>query len=267
MIHGFGCCWRSPKARWVLQGLRGTMPLLATGTVAAEAHAEQPATSGGGQAHGPAAASPNAATTDVLGVETRQDLLLLAGVRPCAPSASAAQRCTLAGSDTAYAGTPVGGPRVSGLARATTRLVIGVEHAVRERFGLAARLGYAFGGAPYRARGPSFLPVHAELCGLYWSSGLTLRGWMPSVSLCTGVAEVDGRVPLTLTERDPISGAPGRHAVDLWLTPGYLFAGAGAGIGYGWGAAGGVSAGLAAAWIFPTMGVALTPMVGYRLGL
>jgi hypothetical protein len=156
---------------------------------------------------------------------------------------------------------PTGGHQGSihgGLLTGTSRILLTYDRAFSEHVRGGVRLGVDFDPSPI-----SYPPLHAELrvVQLFGTSGA--GAFRPELFAGFGVARVTGHTPVD------IEADPNRRLVrvDAYANLGWFFVSGGAGLVYQATRSFELDACLQVMGLFPGMGVALTPLLGARLGL
>ncbi len=153
-----------------------------------------------------------------IGLAVAQDFAFIGGQNVCDPrlgQQSANYACFYSGTDQPFFHTPY--PKLdgidSGLAVATTRVMISYDRAFAPFFTAGARLGFAFGGGPPAGQKPppgvtdpaahtpgtegySFLPLHLEFRAQYWFLPLTAKLFHAYALAGGGVGQVDAKVAI-----------------------------------------------------------------------
>jgi len=161
-----------------------------------------------------------------LGIHFAQDIAIIGGSDVCSASSRAnnGYACYKEGSsDQPYNGDPFPGAGITtGTVLATRRVMISFDRAFSPNITLGARLGLALGGGPPAGKGPddqsrprdqngnplpatngtAFLPFHAELRLAYWigKGAMAKKGFRPYVHVGGGLAQVDGKVKVTVAD-------------------------------------------------------------------
>jgi hypothetical protein len=175
--------------------------------------------------------------------------------------------------DYVYAGQPLpsapgtGNAINGGIHPATTRFLAGSDFLVSHNVTLGARLGYAYGAAS----GHSLAMFHGEGRVAFWfgKEPFTRERVRPFLVVAGGLAAVDDKfdVPIIEGNVSPSSPHP-TQTLTVWRKSGNGFAGGGFGIMIPTGGAGyGVTAEMKIVALFPDSGVAMSPSIGYALGL
>jgi hypothetical protein len=168
-----------------------------------------------------------------------------------------------------FASAPGTGNAINGgLNPATTRFTAGVELLAGENVTLGARLGYAHGTAG--AVGRSLSQFHAEARVAFWfgKEPFSRRRVRPFLVVAGGLAEVDDKFSVPIIESDLARGVHPTQTLTVWRQSGSAFAGGGAGVMIPTGGPGqGVTAEVKIMALFPDSGIALSPSIGYALGL
>ncbi|HEY2405983.1 MAG TPA: hypothetical protein VGI10_08270 [Polyangiaceae bacterium] len=191
-----------------------------------------------------------------IGLHFAQDWAFVGGTDVCQFQNRAQFACYQSGSTTdsftndAYPGSNV----ATGAVFATHRILLSYDRAFTSNITVGARVGFAFGGGPPAGKdsttaGTAFLPIHAEARLTYWfgKGALGKKGLRPYVHAGGGVAQVDAKVPVTVTDcqsstqgtgpcpnGDPSVNPDGLPSVplDAWRKMGQGFVTAGGGIVY-----------------------------------
>lgn len=168
-----------------------------------------------------------------LGIHVAQDIAIIGGSDVCTPNAQANNNfaCFYEGTEYNFQGLPFPGTGIqTGTVVATTRFLLSYDYALTRNLTLGVRAGYAIGGGPPTSGGTKFLPVHAEARGTYWfgRNALADKGLRPYVTIGGGMAQVDGKVKVTVKDCavdaqagvvDPSEGDP----IDQCIAPSYSF--------------------------------------------
>lgn len=128
-----------------------------------------------------------------------------------------------------YTGQPwdrYGNQVSSGIALATTRLLLGFDYLLSDHFGLGARLGYAFRGGPKLKEG-AFLPIHGELRVAYYvgSAPFNTGTVHPFLALAGGIADVRSRIDVDYYDDAQAYNEARKERVDAWRKTGRIFLG------------------------------------------
>lgn len=174
--------------------------------------------------------------------------------------------CFFENPDTYYEELPYeesGGEIAGGPVLATQRVLLGYDR-MFGAISAGARLGFAFGGGPQAPGGNAFFPLHAELRGAWWPLSGMVR---PYLLLSAGVAQVDGKVIVTIFQDEEAFNEGETTKLAAWKAAGTGFAGAGLGtlIAFSDSSALGVEAKLTQ--MFGTSGLAGGLSIGYHHGL
>lgn len=124
------------------------------------------------------------------------------------------------------------GNKISGgVGLATTRILLGFDRLLGERWLVGGRLGFALGGGPAAPGSSSFTPIHVEARAAAYlgSSPFTSTGLRPYVSLAGGFAQVMGKVPVDVFVDEAGFQANESYSVDAWRRAGNLFGALGLG--------------------------------------
>ncbi|HKO48450.1 MAG TPA: hypothetical protein VJV79_12035 [Polyangiaceae bacterium] len=249
-----------------------------------------------------------------LGLHFAQDIAIIGGSDVC----SAASRsdngyaCYAEGTtDQPYNGDPFPGAGIStGTVLATRRLMLSFDRAFSPNITLGGRIGIAFGGGPPAGKGPDdqgrprdpvtraplpatdgtkFLPFHAELRLTYWfgKGPLAKKGFRPYAHVGGGLAQVDGKVKVTLADcpydlpdaqydlcvagdtsvANADNNVTQTYKVDAWRKMGQGFITAGGGVMYAFTDRLGAQLNLNLMYMLPSTGVVIQPSIGVVYGL
>jgi hypothetical protein len=142
-----------------------------------------------------------------------------------------------------------------------------VELLVGDNVTLGARLGYVHG----TAAGRSLSVFHGEARVAFWfgREPFSRRRVRPFLVIAGGLGEIDDKFSVPVIESDLSKGKyPPTHTLTVWRQSGSAFAGGGVGMMIPTGGAGqGITAEMRVVALFPDSGVAMTPSIGYALGL
>jgi hypothetical protein len=171
----------------------------------------------------------------------------------------------------AYKGIPQpGGPGAgntvnSGLHLATTRIMAGFDYLITDKVTLGVRVGYAFGGAPAHA----LSAVHGETRVAFWfgKEPFARKSVRPYLVVVGGLAAIDDKLEVPIAETDTTKSPYATQTLTAWRHGGVAFAGGGGGVMIPIGTGQGVLAELKIQALFPDVGIAMAPSVGYALGL
>ncbi|HEY0466784.1 MAG TPA: hypothetical protein VGC79_21405, partial [Polyangiaceae bacterium] len=222
-----------------------------------------------------------------LGIHFAQDIAIIGGTDVCSAAARAndGYSCFPEGTENAYNGNPFPGAGIqTGTVIATRRLLLSYDRAVTRNLTLGARAGFAFGGGP-PANGKSFLPFHGELRLAYWfgKGVFAKKGLRPYIHLGGGLAQVDGRVKVTIADcesimdnavynrcivgdpavKDQTTGVP----MDVWKKMGQAFVTGGGGAVWAFTDRLGAQLNLNLMVMLPTSGFVIQPSIGMIYGL
>lgn len=174
--------------------------------------------------------------------------------------------------DVAYEGIPVesapgtGNAINGGLNVATTRILAGLEGLVGQNVTLGARVGYVL---RTDARS-SLAKFHGEARVSFWfgREPFSRRGVRPYLVLAGGLAEVNDKFAVPVIESDPSKPTFPTETLTVWRQSGPAFGGGGLGLMIPTGGPGqGVTAEFKVVALFPNASVAMSPTIGYSLGL
>lgn len=220
----------------------------------------------GGEHRGSKPASEN-----YLSAGIQQDILFLpSATQVCTNDAE--YYCFYANPDSYYNGQPYpqGGNEVAGGANfATTRFLLGYDRVIGSMWTLGLRLGYAIRGGPQAPDGKAFLPIHAEgrVTMYFTKDALAKPGFRPYVHLAGGLAEVDGRVLVTVYQTQADYTADKRTTLNAWRKTGTTFAALGGGAMYALTPTSGPYLDVRVMQLFGVSGTSISPQVGYAFGL
>jgi hypothetical protein len=167
---------------------------------------------------------------------------------------------------------------------ATVRVLFSYERLFSQHIGLEGRLGFAFNGGPKAADGTSFLPLHAEARLKYWfrNEGFSKKGFRPFVLLGGGIAQVDGKLTVSVGDctvpgsTPPVAVNPtcqatgsGAHPAKLiaYKKLGQSFITVGGGAMYAFNEKHGLVLNLNLMYMLGSSGPVIEPSLGYELGL
>ncbi len=250
-----------------------------------------------------------------LGIHFAQDIAIIGGSDVCSAYSRAnnGYACYVQGStDQPYNGDPFPGAGISsGTVIATRRLLLSFDRAFSPNITLGVRVGFAFGGGPPAGKGPddqgrprdpndpnraplpptdgtSFLPFHAELRLAYWfgKGALGKKGLHPYVHLGGGVAQVDGKVKVTLADcpydlpdadyyactagdksvANAARNVTRTYQVDAWRKMGQGFITAGGGAMYAFTTNLGAQLNVNLMYMLPSSGIVIQPSLGLLYG-
>jgi hypothetical protein len=180
---------------------------------------------------------------------------------------------------TQYHGTPKGGNAIqTGVAFSTVRIMAGYDRTLGANFQVGVRLGFAFLGGPKPEGGNAFLPFHGEVRGSYWfgQNPFAKVGLRPFVFLGVGMAQVDSKVQIPVTEDPalcngprcevfsnnvPVQQNPTNQKLDAWHKAGQQFVGLGGGVMYAVTPKAGIVGALKYMQMFPTAGSIISPEI------
>lgn len=232
-------------------------------------------------------AAPSGPSKFLLSLNVEQDAGIIGGSNVCTEQSQLNDGFACFRSDgVQYHGNPLlgrGDSIGSGMAFATTRILIGGDYLIGGHFTVGLRLGYVLrGGGPRPDGGKSFQPFHAEARVAYFvrNGAFDASGFSPYFFLSGGLAQVDAKNRLVVFEnpagetlvngllcRTPYQCNPARQYLDAWRKMGTSFVGPGVGVYYALGKKTGMSAELRYMALFPTSGSALSLSVGFAYGL
>jgi hypothetical protein len=235
-----------------------------------------------------------------VGLHFAYDLAITGGEEVCS---QASQRdegfaCYYPGTEEQYRFHPhprMGNSISTGLAPATSRLLVSFEQLLGSNTSLGVRGGYAFGGGPPSGKKQEvkFLPFHIEVRASYWfgDSPFSRPGFRPYVGARAGAAQVDAKTAVKVGDcAGTPGGAPSKPGAEFAVDATYYqecrqgvqkgaaleleaykklgkgFAGIHAGMMYAIGRDSGVVVDLALQQMFPTSGQVIEPSLGYAVG-
>jgi hypothetical protein len=202
-----------------------------------------------------------------IGLHFGVDFAWLSGQDVCSlASQNAGDFSCFYGDDTQFPGNiqgpGFGGEIGGGLAAGTMRLMGSYERMLTDKIGASARLGFAFNGGPQPQNGAAFLPVHVEVRGQYWFSGVAQKGFRPFVNLGGGVAQVDAKLSVRVVEDNG-----NESTLDAYKKLGQVFLAGGGGVMYAISENHGPSLNLNLMMLVPSSGFVVQPTIGYTIGL
>jgi hypothetical protein len=243
------------------------------------------------------------------GLHVAQDVMFVGGSDVCTQSAQANENfaCYYGGRGertAAYIDEPYPGTHTStSPVAATTRILVSYDRAITSHFLAGVRVGYAFGGGPPAGRdlvydnsgrivrivaeGQSFFPFHLEARASYWfgAGALTRKGFRPYVHAGGGLAQVDGKVVVSVkdcglyaAQGTPAysecaagtvpSNSPRLRSVDLdaWKKIGRAFITMGGGVVYAFTETLGAQLNMNLIYTLPDPGFVLEPSLGAIMG-
>ena len=154
-----------------------------------------------------------------------------------------------------------------GFKLATTRLLLGLDLLVSNNISAGVRFGYGLNvAAP--ADG-----AHAELRFAYWlgTDPFKQQKIRPYLALMGGYADMEAKLGVPIAESAQTvgsnAGRPPSQTLQVWRKSGPVFAGVGGGVMVPTGKSGGVLIELKLEATFPNSGFAISPSIGYAIGL
>jgi hypothetical protein len=257
-----------------------------------------------------------------LGLHFAQDIAWVSGTDVCSAASRANNgfACYAAGTtDQPYIGDPYPGANISGgTVVATHRILVSFDRALSPNITLGVRAGFVFGGGPPAGRertsttdpppntsflpanvgsaGTAFLPAHVEARLSYWfgKSPLAKKGVRPYVHLGGGIAQVDAKVKVPVSDctsgnlppDDNSKSAPRylcslgqqgnydptntmqvpRVELDAWKKLGQSFITAGGGVVYAFKENLGAQLNLNLMFMLPSSGLVIEPSLGVVYG-
>ena len=161
----------------------------------------------------------------------------------------------------------------------TTRVALQIERVLPYHLSVGGRVGFAFGGGPTPAKGPTFVPLHLEASLSYWfgqplSRDTGLRGF---ASLMGGMAQMDASRSVAVdecragspsgcapaTNVQPGGDNPDHQTLDAYKKAGQGFVGLGLGAFYSFVAGSGLVVEVRVLQFFPSAATTLSPSLGY----
>lgn len=233
-----------------------------------------------------------------IGLHFAQDIAVMGGTNVCGGDARTNQgyACYESGSsDVPYNGDPYPGAGIAtGTVVATRRILLSFDHAFMPNLTVGARVGFAFSGGPPAGKnlkpdgsvdtpGTNFLPFHAELRAAYWfgKGALGKKGLRPYVHVGGGVAQVDAKVKVQISDCTPLPDpayercvnggstpglTPQRKEVDAWRKMGQGFVTLGGGVVYAFKENIGAQLNVNLMYMLPTSGPVIQPSLGIVYG-
>jgi len=230
-----------------------------------------------------------------IGLHFAQDIAIMGGTEVCSTASREANgyACYEQGStDMAYNGDPRPGAGIqTGTVLATRRLLLSFDRAFTPNITIGARIGLAIGGGPPAGKGPDaagrggtsegtkFLPFHGELRLAYWfgKGALGKKGLRPYVHVGGGLAQVDGKVKITVADcpqsnndafNQCLAQGTGAvpHQLDAWRKMGQGFITAGGGAVYAFKENFGAQLNINFMYMLPTSGPVIQPSLGVVYG-
>jgi hypothetical protein len=166
-----------------------------------------------------------------------------------------------------YASGPGTGNAINGgIAPATTRFMAGIEVLLGDNVTLGARLGYAFGNGS----GNTLAAFHGEGRVAFWfgREPFSRARVRPFLVVAGGLAEIDNKFEVPIIEGNLTASPYPTQTLTVWRQSGMAFAGGGVGIMIPTGGTGqGITAEVKVVTMFPDSGIAMSPSIGYALGL
>ena len=150
-----------------------------------------------------------------IGFHVAQDLAIVGGDDVCSQDSQNNNgfACFYEGTENQYNfdPQPARANKIStGMAPATTRIMLSFDRVLGKNLTLGARAGYALNGGP-SAGDKKFLPFHGEVRIGYWfgKQPFAKKGIRPYVAGGGGIAQVDAKLPVTVVDcaQDPNTGA------------------------------------------------------------
>ncbi len=234
-----------------------------------------------------------------LGLHFAQDIAIIGGSDVCSATSRSEKgyACYVSGTtDQPYNGDPYPGAGIAtGTVLATSRILVSFDRAFSPNITVGARVGVALRGGPPAGKGPddqnrggtsngtSFLPFHGELRLAYWfgRGALGKKGLRPYVHIGGGIAQVDAKVKVTVTDceasltneqfTDCTEGrstvGTRQYTLDAWRKMGQGFLTAGGGLVYAIKENFGAQLNFNFMYMLPTSGPVLQPSIGLVYGL
>lgn len=227
--------------------------------------------------------APNHLRSNWISLSVEQDLGLVTGntTDVCTgPSQVDGPYSCFRASGSQYHGYPVlgeGDNINSGIAFATTRVLLGYDRVIAGGFTLGVRFGAVFRGASPAPEGEgahAFLPVHAEARASYFfgSDVFMSTGVRPYLFAAGGFAQVDAQFTTPVKEdmsKPPPPNQPDNpptQTLDVYRHAGQGFAGGGAGVFFELSPGAGVLFDAKVMQMFPTSGTVISPELGAAIG-
>jgi hypothetical protein len=172
--------------------------------------------------------------------------------------------------DLQYGGIPAtggGNAILGGFKLATTRFLVGIDFLLGQNLTFGARAGYGV-NVQVPANG-----VHGEVRLAYWigKEPFKQKGLRPYLVAMGGYANMDAKLNVPIAESGATvgknAGVPPNQTLQVWRKSGPGFAGLGGGLMIPTGPAGGVLIEVKFEALFGNSGFALSPTVGYAIGL
>ena len=153
-----------------------------------------------------------------------------------------------------------------GIAPATWRFMAGLEVLLGDNVTIGARLGYAYGNGS----GNTLAAFHGEGRVAFWfgREPFTRSRVRPFLVVAGGLAEIDNKFEVPIIEGNLAASPYPTQTLTVWRQSGMAFAGGGFGVMVPTGGPGqGVTAEVKIVTMFPDSGIAMSPSIGYALGL
>jgi hypothetical protein len=235
------------------------------------------------RAPAPAKAPPAPPSTSGfwVGAGVQADIAFLGGADLCGrESQSAVAYSCFRPDNEQYLGVPEPtGPAGLAPSYGTTRVALQIERVLPYHLSVGGRVGFAFGGGPTPAKGPTFVPLHLEASLSYWfgqplSRDTGLRGF---ASLLGGMAQMDASRTVTVdecragspsgctpaTNVQPGGDNPAHQTLDAYKKAGQGFIGLGLGAFYSFLPGSGLLVEVRVLQFFPSAATTLSPSIGY----
>jgi hypothetical protein len=176
--------------------------------------------------------------------------------------------------------------------KTTMRVLASYERVLIPNLTVGGRLGFAFNGGPKPPNGAAFLPLHVEGRAAYYfgKNPLGKKGLRPYVHVGGGLAQVDAKLPVKVTDCAGVIGPDGEprsaddteyencinrqneveHVsleLDAYKKLGQGFAGAGGGAVFALSPNSGIQLNLNLMFMLPNTGFVVQPSLGYVMGL
>jgi hypothetical protein len=166
-----------------------------------------------------------------------------------------------------YESAPGTGNAINGgVAPATTRIMAGIEFLLGDNVTLGARLGYAL----RNGSGNTLAAFHGEGRVAFWfgREPFTRQRVRPFIVVAGGLAEIDNKFAVPIIEGNLAKSPHPTQTLTVWRESGMAFAGGGLGLMIPTGGPGqGFTAEMKIIALFPDSGIAMSPTIGYALGL
>ena len=267
---------------WIMRPTALFLLLAAAGVlISASATAAEPEPAADVAAPPKAAPPPQADSGFWVGAGVQADIAFLNGGAPCSrESQSAATYACFRADGEQYLGVPAPGARSPVTAAyGTTRIALQIDRVLPYHFTLGGRFGFAFGGGPTPAKGPTFVPIHLEARVAYWFDQPLSRatGFRSFVSVMGGLGQMDASRAVNVdeclagstsgctpaTNLQPGGENPDHQTLDAYKKAGQAFVGLGLGAYYSFLPGSGVVVEVRALQLFPSSATTFSPSIAY----